>query len=221
MPEHELLEDFEGAGAVFPGGVDVAADVEVVLGDVVAGQAPADLVLCFQGADSALRDVAGRPYGRVGGEARHVGFPVPAGLRHIPAGLLLHGGPRPGRARHRRRAGRDGAAEIARLAWMSRGLAVKNRWLPGLERGYDGIVVGAYARHDALRLQGQSPVQDVVVATPPGVVGSSIAISARPALANSCRRYGWTPGRSILKSPWIKALSRAGTSLPATSCSMP
>jgi len=37
-----------------------------------------------------------------------------------------------------------------------------------LERGYDGIVVGAYARHDALRLQGQSLVQDVVVATPPG-----------------------------------------------------
>jgi hypothetical protein len=49
MPEHELLQDFEGAGAVFPGGVDVAGDVEAVLGDVVAGQAPADLVLCFQG----------------------------------------------------------------------------------------------------------------------------------------------------------------------------
>jgi hypothetical protein len=65
IPEHELLQDFEGAGAVFPGGVDVAADVEAVLGDVVAGQAPADLLLCFQGADSVLRGAAGRPYGRV------------------------------------------------------------------------------------------------------------------------------------------------------------
>ena len=76
----------------------------------------------------------------------------------------------PGTRGHRR-AGRngDGAAELALgLAGMSRGLAVKNRWLPDLERGYDGIVVGADARHDALRLQGQSPVQDVVVATPPG-----------------------------------------------------
>jgi hypothetical protein len=49
MPEHELLQDFEGVGAVFPGGVDVAGDVEAVLGDVVAGQAPADLLLCFRG----------------------------------------------------------------------------------------------------------------------------------------------------------------------------
>ena len=167
MPEHELLQDFEGAGAAFPGGVDVAADVEAVLGDVVAGQVPADLLLCFQGADSALRDVAGRPYGRAGGEAGHVGFPVPAELRHLPPGLLLHGGPRPGHARHRRQAERD-AAELARLAGMSRGLAVENGWLPDLERGHDGIVVGAYARHDALRLQGQSPVQDVVEAAPPG-----------------------------------------------------
>jgi hypothetical protein len=151
---------------VFPGGVDAAADVAAVLGDVVAGQAPADLLLCF-GGDSALRDVAGRLYGRAGGEAGHVGFPVPAELRHLPPGLLLHGGPRPGHVRHRRQAERDGAAELARLAGMSHGLAVKNRWLPDLERGYDGIVVGAYARHEALRLQGQSPVQDVVEATPP------------------------------------------------------
>ncbi len=51
---------------------------------------------------------------------------------------------------------------------MSRGLPVKNTRLPDLERGYDGMVVGAHARYDALRLQGQSPVQDVVDATPPG-----------------------------------------------------
>jgi hypothetical protein len=40
MPGHELLQGFEGAGAVFPGGVGVAADVEAVLRDVVAGRAP-------------------------------------------------------------------------------------------------------------------------------------------------------------------------------------
>jgi hypothetical protein len=53
-------------------------------------------------------------------------------------------------------------------AELARGLPVKNGWLPDLERGYDGIVVGAHARHDALRLQGQSPVQDVVDAAPGG-----------------------------------------------------
>jgi len=73
----------------------------------------------------------------------------------------------PGTRGTARQAERD-AAELARLAGMSRGLAVENGWLPDLERGYDGIVVGAYARHDALRLQGQSPVQDVVEAAPPG-----------------------------------------------------
>jgi len=167
MPEHELLQDFEGA-RVFPGGVDVAADVGAVLGEVVAGQVPADLLLCFQGADSALRDVAGRPYGRAGGEA---------GARRLPRFRQNSGVSLPGfcftvvlgsGTRHRRQADRDGAAELARLAGMSRGLAVENGWLPDLERGYDGIVVGAYARHDALRLQGQSPVQDVVEAAPPG-----------------------------------------------------
>ena len=57
MSEHELFQDFEGTEAVFPGGVDVAADVEAVLGDVVAGQAAGDLLLGFQRADAALADV--------------------------------------------------------------------------------------------------------------------------------------------------------------------
>jgi hypothetical protein len=52
-----LSEDFECAEAVFPRGVDVAADVEAVLGDFVAGQAAADLLLCFQGANAALTEV--------------------------------------------------------------------------------------------------------------------------------------------------------------------
>src|ERR1035441_299762 len=45
--EHELVQDFHGTASVLAGGVDVAADVEAVLGDVVAGEAArAGGVLC-------------------------------------------------------------------------------------------------------------------------------------------------------------------------------
>jgi hypothetical protein len=43
--EHEVVQ---GVAAVLAGGVDVAADVEAVLGDVVAGQAAGYLLLGFQ-----------------------------------------------------------------------------------------------------------------------------------------------------------------------------
>jgi hypothetical protein len=112
VAEHELFQDFEGAEAVFPGGVDVAADVEAILGDVVAGQAPADFLLGFQGADPALRDVVRGPHGRVRGEAEHVGFPVPAELEHLPAWLLLHAVLRAGNAGNRGQAERDRSAEL-------------------------------------------------------------------------------------------------------------
>jgi hypothetical protein len=48
------MQDVHGVAAVLAGGVDVAADVEAVLGDIVAGQAAGYLLLGFQGADSAL-----------------------------------------------------------------------------------------------------------------------------------------------------------------------
>jgi hypothetical protein len=41
--EHEVVQDVHGVPAVLAGGVDVAADIEAVLGDVVAGQAAGDL----------------------------------------------------------------------------------------------------------------------------------------------------------------------------------
>ncbi|MGE5292159.1 MAG: hypothetical protein ACM3ML_34235 [Micromonosporaceae bacterium] len=53
------MQDREGVLAVLAGGVDVAADVEAVLGDVVAGQAAGDLLLGLQRADTALADVVG------------------------------------------------------------------------------------------------------------------------------------------------------------------
>ena len=56
---HELVQDVHGVVSVLSGGVDVAADVEAVLGDVVAGQAAGDLLLGFQRACAALADVVG------------------------------------------------------------------------------------------------------------------------------------------------------------------
>jgi hypothetical protein len=52
------VQDAHDVLAVLAGGVDVAADVEAVLGDVVAGQAAGDLLLGFQRADAALADYA-------------------------------------------------------------------------------------------------------------------------------------------------------------------
>ena len=53
------MQDVHGVRAVLAGGVDVASDVEPVLGDVVAGQAAGDLLLGFERADAALADVVG------------------------------------------------------------------------------------------------------------------------------------------------------------------
>jgi hypothetical protein len=52
--EHEVVQDVHGVAAVLAGGVDVTADVEPVLGDVVAGQAAGDLLLGLQRANAAL-----------------------------------------------------------------------------------------------------------------------------------------------------------------------
>jgi len=38
--EHEVVQDVHGVHAVLAGGVGVAADIQAVLGHVVAGQAP-------------------------------------------------------------------------------------------------------------------------------------------------------------------------------------
>jgi hypothetical protein len=53
-------------------GVDVASDVEAVLGDVGAGQAAGYLLLGFRWADAALADVVRGPDVGVSGEAEHV-----------------------------------------------------------------------------------------------------------------------------------------------------
>ena len=53
--EHEVVQDVHGILAVLAGGVDVTADVEPVLGDVVAGQAAGYFLLGFQRAGRRAR----------------------------------------------------------------------------------------------------------------------------------------------------------------------
>ena len=112
VSEHELVEYFVGAEAVLSGGVNVTADVEPVLGDVVAGQASGDLLLGFEGADAALADVVRGPDAGAGGEAEHVVAAVAAEFEHLAAGLLPHAVPRSGDAGDGGEAYADGAAEL-------------------------------------------------------------------------------------------------------------
>ena len=112
------MQDFHGVLAVLAGGVDVASDVEAVLGDDVAGQTAGGLLLGFQWADAALREVVRGPDPGVGGEAQHIVLAVTAEFEQFAAGLLPYGGLRAGNAGHSRQADGDGAAElqIKRLA---------------------------------------------------------------------------------------------------------
>jgi hypothetical protein len=52
--EHEFVQGTHGVLAVLAGGVDIAADIQPVLGDVVAGQAAGDPLLGLERADAAL-----------------------------------------------------------------------------------------------------------------------------------------------------------------------
>src|SRR5512132_1183297 len=110
--EHEVVQDVHGVLAVLAGGVDVAADVEPVLGDVVAGQAARYLLLGFEGADAALADVVRGPDAGVPGEADHVAAAVTAEFEQFAAGLLLNAVLRPRDAGNAREPGEDGVPEL-------------------------------------------------------------------------------------------------------------
>jgi integrase len=120
------VQDFHRVLPVLAGGVDAASDVGAVLGDVVAGQAAGDLLLGFQRADAALREVAGRPDPGVRGEAEHVILAVAAEFEQLAAGFLLHGGLRAGDARDAGQPGEDGDYPIGSLrpsqvkSWITR-----------------------------------------------------------------------------------------------------
>jgi len=107
------VQDVHGVLAVLAGGVDVAADVQAVLGDVVAGQAPGDLLLGFQGPDAALADVVRGPDAGVGGEAQHVVAAVAAEFEQLAAEFLLRAVLRPGDTGNAGQSGEDGVPELA------------------------------------------------------------------------------------------------------------
>jgi len=86
------VQDVKGVEAVLARGVDVAADVEPVLGDVVAGQAAGYLLLGLRRADAPIAEVVGGPDCGVGGEPEHVSAAVPAEFQQLAARFLLHGG---------------------------------------------------------------------------------------------------------------------------------
>src|SRR5712691_1187625 len=110
--EHEVMQDVHGVLAVLAGGVDVASDVEAVLGDVVAGEAAGDFLLGFQRADAALRDIVRRPHAGVLGEQQHVTAAAVAEFEQLAAGLLLRAVLRAGHAGHAGQPGEDRVPEL-------------------------------------------------------------------------------------------------------------
>jgi hypothetical protein len=106
------VQDVHGVLAVLAGGVDVASDVEAVLGDVVAGQAAGDFLLGLEGADAALADVIRGPDAGVLGEQEHVAAAVAAEFQQLAAGPLFRAVLRPGDAGHAREAGQDRVPEL-------------------------------------------------------------------------------------------------------------
>ena len=106
------MQDVHGVLAVLAGGVDVAADVEAVLGDVVAGQAAGDLLLGLERADAALADVARRPDARVRREPQDVAAALFAGFERLAAGFLVRAVLRARDAGHPRKPGEDSVPEF-------------------------------------------------------------------------------------------------------------
>ena len=110
--EHEVVQDVQSILAVLAGGVDVTADVEPVLGNVVAGQAAGYLLLGFQGAHAALADVIRGPHAGVLGEQQNVAAAVAAEFQQLAAGFLLRAVLRAGDAGNAGQPGQDGVPEL-------------------------------------------------------------------------------------------------------------
>src|SRR6266536_3381073 len=127
-----------GADAALAGGVDVAADVQPVLSDVLAGQPAGDLLLGLRGAQVALGDVVRGPDPDVEAEPGHVGFPVMAELQQVPAGVLAGGALRAGDAGKVGQPGQDGVAELADQPvpgwWRDLGLPGAAGGVPGADQ---------------------------------------------------------------------------------------
>ena len=124
---------------MFAGGVDVAADVEAVLGGVVAGQPPGDFLLGFRGTQSGLADVVRGPHAGVGGESQDVGFTVAAEFEHVPAGMLFRAVPGAGDAGNAGECDGDGAAELQLEGFADGGGDRVQALVAGLVAGVDQL----------------------------------------------------------------------------------
>src|SRR5215813_10047839 len=109
---HEASQDGERVVAVLACGVDVAADIEPVLGGVFAGEPAGYLLLSFQRPDAALADVVRGPYPGVAGEPEHVVLPVTAEFEQVTSGTLGSGVLRFGAARNPGPAGQHRVPEL-------------------------------------------------------------------------------------------------------------
>src|SRR3712207_5323021 len=97
----------------FADGVDVAGDVEAVLGDLLAGEPSGDLLLGLGWAQVAFADVVRGPDPGVGGEVQDVRFVVAAELQQHPSGGLGGGAAWAGVGPDFAQPDPDGVAELA------------------------------------------------------------------------------------------------------------
>jgi len=81
-------ETGQDIGAVFAHRVDVAADVQAGLSDVLAGEPPGNLLLGLRRAPAAFADVIRRPYPGVTGEPQDIIHAGAAELQQDPPGWL-------------------------------------------------------------------------------------------------------------------------------------
>src|SRR3979409_1097203 len=103
----------DDVGFVFADGVDVAADVEAVLGDGLAGESSGDLLLGLGGSQVAFAEVVGGPDPGVGAEGEDIVFVVVEELQQGPAGWLGGGAAWAGVGSDFGEDAPDGAAERA------------------------------------------------------------------------------------------------------------
>jgi hypothetical protein len=129
--------------AVLAEGVDVAADVEAVLGGLRAGEPPGDLLLGLGRAQAAFADVVGGPDPGVGGEPQGVVFAVTAELQQRPAGWLGGGAAWAGDGTDLGEPDADGVAELADQRFGDGCWDGCVSGVAGLVEGVDQAVAGA------------------------------------------------------------------------------
>ncbi len=131
------VEGGKGVAAVFADGVEIASDVEAVLGGVLAGESAGDLLLGFGGSQVALTEIVGGPDPGVGGEPQDVGFVVAAEFQQVSPGWLFGGVFWAGDARDLGQANPDGVTEFTDQGFRHRCGDLGQTGVAGLVGGVD------------------------------------------------------------------------------------